>query len=369
MRFYSVYVPACVVNAITRCMVCFMFNRCLPVSVIFFTSWLFSACAPVMKGPGPSAGQAYLTDTEYVTSDGVELPLSTWATEKPKAVLIALHGFNDYRRFFQSAADYLSERRIFCYAYDQRGFGASPNTGYWAGEETYADDLTRFAELVRMRHPGIPLYLLGESMGGAIVIDAMAKSKKPEVDGIILSAPAVWGRQTMPWYQTSLLWTLSHTFPWMTLTGKGLKIMPSDNIDMLRALGKDPLIIKETRVDALYGLTNLMDEALSSADKLKTQTLLLYGEKDEIVPREPTQLFVQNLLTHQPRGKTVAYYQNGYHMLLRDLDAPLIWQDIVHWILEDREGLPSGADRNSVKLVRLESGDYPGKIVSGLLGE
>ena len=319
-----------------------------------------------MRGPGPLAGQAQVTESAFITADGAELPLSSWSTPNPKAILIALHGFNDYRRFFEAAADYLRQQQIFCYAYDQRGFGGSPNTGYWAGEDTYAADLTQFTKLIRGRHPGVPVYLLGESMGGAIVIDAMARQQKPDVNGIILSAPAVWGRQTMPWYQTSLLWTLSHTFPWLTLTGKDLGIMPSDNIEMLRALGRDPLVIKETRVDAIYGLTNLMDEALSSADKLNMQTLLLYGEKDQIVPQEPTRLFVQNLLTHQPLGKTVAYYQNGYHMLLRDLEAPMIWQDIAHWILNDNTNLPSGADKNSNKLVQLQTASYAEPVVGQL---
>ena len=308
------------------------------------------------------ADQARMTDGAYVTVDGVELPLSRWPAVEPKAVLIALHGFNDYRRFFDTAADYLSRQQIFCYAYDQRGFGASPNTGYWAGSDAYSEDLAQFTKLVRARHPGLPVYLLGESMGGAIVIDAMARAQKPDVAGVILSAPAVWGRETMPWYQTSLLWALSHTLPWLTLTGKGLDIMPSDNIDMLRALGRDPLVIKETRVDAIYGLTDLMDAALNSANKLNTQILLLYGEKDQIVPKEPTRLFVRNLLAHQPVGKTVAYYQNGYHMLLRDLEAPLIWQDIAHWILAGNPGLPSGADRNSDKLVQLQAASYSAQI-------
>ncbi len=37
--------------------------------------------------------------------------------------------------------------------------------------------------------------------------------------------------------------------------------MPSDNIEMLRALGKDPLVIKRTRIDALKGLVDLMSNA------------------------------------------------------------------------------------------------------------
>lgn len=304
-----------------------------------------------MVTPGPVTTVSWVSDDAFLARDGTLLKLSHWDSAEPKAVIIAIHGFNDYRRFFSAAADYLTKHGITSYAYDQRGFGESPHVGFWAGSDTYADDLRQFTQLIKAKHPGLPVYLLGESMGGAIVIDAMARPQKPEADGVILSAPAVWGRKTMPWYQTSLLWTLSHTLPWMTLTGRDLGIMPSDNIEMLRALGRDPLIIKETRVDAIYGLTNLMDSALSSAEKLNANTLLLYGQKDQIVPAEPTALFVKDLLAHAGGQKTIAYYENGYHMLLRDLQAPVIWQDIAHWVTANSATLPSGADRNLGKLL------------------
>ena len=314
---------------------------------------LATGCTPAIINSGTTAASGgRLTEHSYITADGVELPVSRWVVQNPKAIVIALHGFNDYRQFFASAAGYLQQQQISSYAYDQRGFGASPNTGIWAGHDIYAEDLAQFTALIKVRHPTIPVYLLGESMGGAIVIDSMTRAEKPDVAGIILSAPAVWGRQTMPWYQTSLLWSLYHTLPWLSLTGKGLGVMPSDNIEMLRALGRDPLVIKETRVDAIYGLVNLMDTALDSAENLHAQTLLLYGEKDEIVPPEPTRQFVASLLSHHSDNKTIAYYSNGYHMLLRDLQAPLVWKDIAQWISSAKTGLPSGADRNLSKLVQ-----------------
>jgi alpha-beta hydrolase superfamily lysophospholipase len=326
--------------------------------------FLVAGCTPTLLSPGPSIGTAHLTADSYITADGTPLRLSRWPTENPKAIIIALHGFNDYRRFFGAPADYLQKQRIYCYAYDQRGFGESVTPGIWAGNDAYSDDLRQITALIKAEHPDTPVYLLGESMGGAIIIDAMSRREKPDVAGIVLSAPAVWGRETMPWYQTSLLWTLSHTVPWMSLTGRDLGIVPSDNIDMLRALGRDPLVIKETRVDAIYGLANLMDTALSSADKLHADTLLLYGEKDQIVPLEPTRRFVQELLHSHPGTRTIAYYQNGYHMLLRDLQAPLIWQDIAHWILDNKTKLPSGADRNLDKLV--PQSDLSAKVLGHL---
>lgn len=298
-------------------------------------SWLFCACMPVMVEPGAPVAEAYLTEQAFVASDGTALKLSRWVVDQPKAMVVAIHGFNDYRLFFTTTAEYLQQQGISSYAYDQRGFGESSQPGLWAGSDAYASDLRQFVALLNARHPGIPVYLLGESMGGAIVIDTMTRAEKPAVAGLILSAPAVWGRETMPWYQTSLLAVLSHTVPWMTLTGEGLEIMPSDNIEMLRALGRDPLVIKATRVDAMYGLTNLMDAALDSAPLLNSRTLLLYGKKDQIVPPEPTQLFVEGLLRQQAEQKTINYYENGYHMLLRDLQAPKVWQDVAAWILHD----------------------------------
>lgn len=289
---------------------------------------------------------AQLTTNLYKTADGASLPLHQWLpkAEDTKAVLVALHGFNDYGQFFDQPGKYLSRQGIACFAYDQRGFGGAPKRGLWAGVSAYIDDLRGIVQLLKQRYPHQPIYLLGESMGGAVIITALSQIPMPGIEGIILVAPALWARQTMPWYQTSLLWTLAHTFPWLTLTGKGVRVQASDNIEMLRALGKDPMVIKKTRVEAIYGLTNLMDAAFSNASQLHGNTLILYGENDEIIPKKPTYDFLQRFLSVAGDKKTVAFYQQGYHMLLRDLNASIIWKDIVSWMRHDAAKLPSGAD-------------------------
>lgn len=286
-----------------------------------------------------------------MTEDGNALPLSYWQTNSIDAVLIAVHGFNDYRNFFAKPAEFFTSQNIACYAYDQRGFGGSPQRGYWSGADSYAEDLAVFARLIRARHPNVPIYLLGESMGASVIVRALALHLTTGVNGVILSAPAVWGRSNMPWYQTSLLWLLTHSVPWMTLTGRGLDITPSDNIEMLRELSRDPMTIKRTRVDAVSGVTNLMDKALQDAKSLSNNILLLYGEKDEIIPWPPTFHFIRDMFEQSPENKTVALYSNGYHMLLRDLQAPLVWQDISSWMESPRGPLPSGADDYAAKII------------------
>jgi alpha-beta hydrolase superfamily lysophospholipase len=318
------------------------FRRLLISGLVAVTLLVLSACSPLVNNPGHKVFVPKIEKDFFIAGDGSKLPVRTWMPKDShiKAVVVALHGFNDYSNAFTSSGNYLSSLGIACYAYDQRGFGNSPGRGFWSGIEVYTDDLSSIVKEIRKHHQRVPLYVLGESMGGAVTIVAMAGSNPPNVDGVILVAPAVWGRETMPWYQSWLLAVTSHTIPWMQLTGKGLRKTPSDNKEMLRSLGRDPLVIKATRIDALYGLTNLMDEALSKAEKLHLPTLVQYGKNDQIIPKEPTLL----MLNKMPNTTRKAFYESGYHMLLRDLQAEKPLTDIASWIADHNKPLPYGSD-------------------------
>ena len=318
-------------------------------AVAFMLVVLASACAPTVQRAGPPVTQPLLGDAGFHTADGEVLPFRRWTPRegKPRAVILALHGFNDYSNFFDEPGKFLAGQGIVSYAYDQRGFGKAPHPGVWAGVPAMTGDVKQMVALLRKQHPGAPLYLLGESMGGAVVIVTMAGEAPPDVDGIILTAPAVWGRETMPWYQRWSLWLGARVIPWATVTGRHLKIQASDNIEMLRALGRDPLVIKETRIDAIHGLVDLMDAALASAVRIDTQGLIVYGKHDEIIPKDPTRMMIESLPPKTREKIRVAFYENGYHMLLRDLTANVLWQDLVHWIDDPKSPLPSGADRRA----------------------
>jgi alpha-beta hydrolase superfamily lysophospholipase len=278
-------------------------------------------------------------------SDGYRLPLSVWRpADRPRTVILALHGFNDYRNAFRDPARYFSAHGIVTVAYDQRGFGETGQRGIWPGEHRLAQDAREVADLLCKQYPGLPLFVLGESMGGAVLIEALQGTQPDCVAGSILVAPAVWGWQTMPWWQALSLRVIAHLVPAMKLTGEGLDIMPSDNIEMLRALSRDPLVIKATRVDALYGVTNLMSAALDSSTTLAAPALLLYGEHDEIIPPAALcQMKVPGRNEGNPAWH-MALYPDGYHMLLRDLQAEVVLQDIISWVADRHTALPSGFD-------------------------
>ncbi len=315
---------------------------------------LLPACSPRFITPGTATGAPHLAGNTFVSFDGTELPLRVWLPDMPlQAVCIALHGFNDYSNFIAGAVGYLNGQGIGVYAYDQRGFGAAPHRGMWAGRQALCSDLEIITTLVRKRHPGTPLYLLGDSMGGAVVLAAAGTTRSPPADGFILVAPAVWSRSTMPFYQRWALWLAAHTMPWLHVSGKSLDIKASDNIAMLKELGRDPLVIKKSRVDTIYGLVNLMDAAQQSADRFNGRVLFLYGKKDEIIPPPAmSALFRKRLRNHFSQPQRLIVYENGYHMLLRDLQAKVVWQDILFWLRRTSGPFPSVRDRSAVEIFR-----------------
>ena len=330
-------------------------------AVLAMMAYISSACTPMVMLPGPDIQSPVLSDSAITMADGSVLPLHVWppGSDPANAVVIALHGFNDYGLFFHDLAAYLAEEGgVISYAYDQRGFGGSPNTGYWAGSGAYINDLKTIVRLVKQRHPDVPVFLFGESMGGAVLMAAATDtvSEALPVEGIILAAPAVWARETMPFYQRWALWLASHTVPWLEVSGRGLKIKPSDNIEMLRALGRDPLVIKETRVDAIWGLANLMDRAMEGASRFDARSLILYGARDDIIKKNATLKMLQRLPEKAKSGPRIAVYENGYHMLIRDLGAETYWDDITGWIRDPEAPLSSGADQLGLEFLETAGG-------------
>ena len=328
-----------------------MYDRLHTAMVVLgFAAWL-GACAPTVIPAGPSVIAPRANEASLVMQDGVELALHRWIPEgQPRALVLALHGFNETGNSFELPGVAWAKEGVALYAYDQRGFGASPQRGIWPGTDSLVADLETATNLIAARHPGLPLHVLGESMGGAVVMVASAHGKLRQTEGAILVAPAVRGRETLNVFARAGLWFFAHTVPWLAGYPRNTGITPTDNKEALRALSRDPLVIKDTRIDAVWGLVNLMDDALAAAPALDRQVLILLGAHDDLVPDEPTDLMLRRLPPASPGARRMAEYRNGYHMLLRDLQADVVYRDVVAWIGSRRSDptlpLPSGAERS-----------------------
>jgi len=323
---------------------------------LIFCLFSVAACAPRLQELGPAAATGFVAphidEDAFVTRDGLRLGLSHWDADDPHAIIVALHGMNDYGNAFAASGAWWAEHGITTYAFDQRGFGRSPQRGIWPGNERMINDLADFVDAVRAAHPGLPVYALGHSMGGAVVMATLAEGRT-QVDGAILVAPAVWGWSTIPFPLDFALWTSAHTVPMLTVTGESLNRWPTDNMEVLRAMAHDQNMLFDTRFDALYGIVSLMDRAYKDAARVPPPVLLLYGEKDQIIPPKP----INDVIARMCPARRVAIYENGYHLLLRDLDAETVWADIASFIADPDGPLPSGAEARAAETHRCAQSD------------
>jgi acylglycerol lipase len=320
----------------------------LRVLALLMLTVLIAGCAPTWQRAGrPGVGFTgpHLEPNVFVSFDGTRLGLMRWDAaggEEPWAVIIGVHGMNDYANAFHLAAPWWAEHGVTTLAYDQRGFGRSPERGIWAPDALLTEDLRTIVALARARWPHALIAVAAESLGGAVAIQAFASDRPPAADRLILLAPAVWGWREQPVTYRAALWAAARLAPGKVFTAPSWvteKIWASDNHEELYAMGRDPLMIWGARSDALYGLVETMQRAQDDAAHLgSAPTLWMYGAHDEIIPKAATQAAVRRL----PPDVRTAYYPDGWHLLLRDLRAQLVWADTLAFIRDPAAALPSG---------------------------
>lgn len=285
---------------------------------------------PQPSGPRPEAS--------LVMPDGAHLPLRIWRPEgPPRFAVLALHGLTDHGgNFLLEGGPMLTAGGAIVYAYDQRGFGWNLARGYWPGSDTLISDAREALRVVRARHPGLPVFLLGESMGGAVALAA----GPTDVAGVIVTSPAIWGGTELSGFLRGLLWGASRALGPLAMPAGAGGITASDNAEALRRFSRDPLILREVRFDMVAGIVDLMDRAVAALPHCcgAVPVLVMVGGKDQVVPTRIARRVLRD--AHVPR---VAFYPEGWHLLLRDNIRADIARDILAFMNAPNTPIPAEA--------------------------
>ncbi len=298
--------------------------------------WALVPAPPTPQPAGPVPREA------LVMPDGMALALRSWLPDAPpRAVVLALHGFVDHGgNAWLEGAPLLNAGGVAFYAYDQRGFGHSPHRGVWPGQDTLVADAREALRLVALRHPGVPVFLMGESMGAAVAV--LAAQDAPRLHGLVLLAPAVLSRGQLPGVAVALVDASVALLPALGVRPGAGGIAPSDNRAALARLGRDPLVLQEVRLDLVGGLLDLMDAAVTALPECcAVPVLVLNGGQDAVVPIRIQRRVLGALPPRE--GRRVLHYPQGFHLLLRDNVRADVARDILAWMADPRAPIAAEA--------------------------
>lgn len=275
---------------------------------------------------------------KMIASDGAELPYRYWpARGDTKAALLMLHGACDYSGAFDEVAPKLTRRGFSVFAYDQRGFGGTEKRGRWRGKKRMAKDVAEALSMLRDRAGDIPTFVVGESMGGAIAVQAAVR-ENVEVDGLILAAPGALASTFWRLIASWLARAVNYFMPeWEIVIERlsGKDLTPAAAIHLLF----DPLILRGIRPDMLFGLVKLGRSSVEKADKVKLPVLTMMGSRDDIL----RQACIWALHQRLAGKKEWALFNDGPHLLFHWQQHELVLDRMTRWIDQRIKARPAPA--------------------------
>ncbi len=128
---------------------------------------------------------------QRIAAGDIELALHSWVPAAPRAVVFYVHGVQSHAGWLSETGSALASKGVAMHAIDRRGCGESGGPrGDTPSFRAWLDDYVLAMDLVRGRHPGVPLVLVGQSMGGAIAAGLACDGRAP-YDALLLAAPAL----------------------------------------------------------------------------------------------------------------------------------------------------------------------------------
>ncbi|XP_019625658.1 PREDICTED: monoglyceride lipase-like [Branchiostoma belcheri] len=289
-----------------------------------------------VDGPKTPQGVFYSRVPHLVNSSGQYLYCKYWEPQgqAPRALLMIVHGVAEHCQRYEEIATELNKEGILVFAHDHVGHGQSQ--GYPADIKSfheYVQDVLQHADKMRGAHPGIPIFILGHSMGGTVA--TLAAMERPTMfAGVVLTAPAI-----IPAPETATRWrvlaarTLASILPRFEVGTVDTSFVSRDP-EMVKAYEEDPLIY-HGGLRARWAVQTLdaMDQIRRQAASFQPPFLALHGDQDKLSLPEGAQFLYDNA----PEGdKQIKIYPGLYHELLRELkpDAEMVRRDIVTWVTE-----------------------------------
>lgn len=279
------------------------------------------------------------------TPDGLDLHCRWWTPAGPSGVIVIVHGLAEHGGRYRETAEFFAQQGWAVFAGDLRGHGLSPDSpgGGRVHIRRFSDyfmDVEAFADVARQNHEGLPLFLLGHSMGGLITISYLLQHPA-DMAGAVISSPALG---THPEFRPSLVLRLlvgllSRLAPGARFSSKLDSSAISRDPAVVRAYAEDPLVSHKVSARWYAEMLQAMKHAQRQAGALRTPMLLMQSGADRLVdPAAPARWAAA-----APAG-LVEYvsWEKFYHEMFNEPDKDQVRARTLDWL---NGHLPQPANR------------------------
>lgn len=277
-------------------------------------------------------------------------PATNGAADGP--VALVLHGIGYYSGPYHVIADAWNARGIGVYAMDARSHGLSMGRRQHVGSpDTIRADVGAMLAEVRRQHPRAAIFLVGESMGGALALQ-YASHQAGELAGLILMAPAL----SLSWGQFLRLSNIPLIPYFLFCPSKPVVNLVDDRLE---ESSRDPKFIAERRADpwaykrVSFGYLKEVQRLVKGwetrmAAKLDLPTLILQGEQDKLIDKNEVKELAQKLSGKWgPEKAELQLYRDSRHTLLWDPETPRILEDARQWIERKAPEVSAGPEKHA----------------------
>ena len=271
------------------------------------------------------------TLSTFTASDGDNLALQDWPLPDHvtlRGVVLMVHGLGEHAGRYDQLARRLNSWGFAVRGYDQYGHGESDGVrGALPGRTRLLDDLLDVMESTRARmQDGVPLILLGHSMGGLVTACLLALRKVP-VEGLVLSSPALDAGLSA--FQKLLLATVPRVAPNLTL-GNGLDPdLISHDPDVVAAYKADPKVHARISGRLARFIAEAGPMVVERAHKWTVPTLLMYAGADQLVNPRGSRAFA----AAAPANVVTSHcFENLFHEIFNELDSEPVFDTLQQWL-------------------------------------
>ncbi len=272
------------------------------------------------------------TEGTFKSADGLDLYYQAWRPDQaPKAVLAVVHGYGEHSGRYLYPVQYFVPRGYALYAFDQRGHGRSPGPrGHVNRWDEYLLDVREFLKLVRPAQSECPLFLLGHSMGGLLVL-MYAIHHPQDIKAVLASSPMLGLAVKAPGWKVVLGRVLSSLLPALPMANDLPAAALSHEPAVVQAYDSDPLNHHVVTPRWFTEAEKAMASAMEHAGELKAPLLLMYAADDQIAdPAMPPRFFER--VTHP--DKTLRAYAGYYHEIFNETGREAVFKDMEAWLME-----------------------------------